>query len=256
MNITSLELITLLQAWMWPFLRIAGLVMTAPVIGTRTVPVRIRLMVAIAITALLSPVLPAQAVVEPFSAQGLLISIQQVLIGAALGLAVRIVFAMLEIAGQIVAMQMGLGFAAMVDPQTGSQVPVVSQFYMVMATLMYIGMDGHLMLFQVLADSFTHVPIAVGGIGRDGLSMILDWSAWLLTHAVLIAMPAMVALMIINLAFGVMARAAPQLNIFVVGFPVMIIVGTAFMLLTLGGLDDHLSRAFVRALETASRLGQ
>ena len=85
--------------------------------------------------------------------------------------------------------------------------------------------------------------------------MILDWSAWLLTHAVLIALPAMVALMVINLAFGVMARAAPQLNIFVVGFPVMIMVGTAFMLLTLGGLEDHLTQAFVRALETASQLG-
>ncbi|MFT4583479.1 MAG: flagellar biosynthetic protein FliR [Gammaproteobacteria bacterium] len=253
-SITDAEVLSLIGAWTWPFLRVGGLVMTAPVIGTRMVPGRVRIAYTLALCGVLVPLLPAPPEVVMLSPQGFLIAIQQVLIGAAIGLVVRIVFVVVEIAGQIVAQQMGLGFASLVDPQTGLQVPVLSQFYIVLATLMFFSLQGHLVLISTLVDSFTILPIGSGGIEREGLEVVLEWSKSLFSGALAIALPIVIALLVVNLAFGVMARSAPQLNVFAIGFPIMILFGVFMIFLTLDTLELHLRENLDAAFSVARGL--
>ncbi len=256
MTFTDTEIIALMEAWLWPFLRIAGLLMTAPMIGTRTVPVTFRLVLAVSISIVIAPSVPAFDYVEPFSPTGFMITIQQVLIGAVLGLVVRLIFLVLEVGGEVIAMQMGLGFAAMVDPTTGRQVPVISQFYVILATLMFFSLNGHLILIQVVSDSFITLPIGVEGITRDDAWGVVTWGGWLLSSAVLIALPAIAAMMIVNLSFGVMTRAAPQLNIFAVGFPIMMIMGMFIISMTLSNMQGHLVDLFQEAFRQAQSLAR
>jgi flagellar biosynthetic protein FliR len=244
MIVLDQTLITLLESWIWPFFRVAGLLMAAPVIGTRSVPVRIRLVMAIAITLAIVPVLPIPVYFEPFTGPWIFVSIQQVIIGTAMGLTIRSIFVALEIAGQAIGQLMGLMLASMVDPQNGNQVPVIGQFYLLLSTLLFLSVDGHLVMVQALVSSFHHLPVGVEGLSRDAAWEILNWLGTILSTAVLIALPAMASLLIVNLAFGVMTRAAPQLNIFAVGFPIMIILGVFIVMFTLDGLIPHMINLF------------
>ena len=240
MIVLDQTLIALLESWIWPFFRVAGLLMAAPVIGTRSVPVRIRLVMAIAITLAIVPVLPVPIYLEPFTGPWFLTSFQQVIIGTAMGLTIRSIFVALEIAGQAIGQLMGLMLASMVDPQNGNQVPVIGQFYLLLSTLLFLAVDGHLLMVQALVNSFHHLPIGVEGLSRNAAWEIMNWLSTILSTAVLIALPAIAALLIVNLAFGVMTRAAPQLNIFAVGFPIMIILGVFIVMLTLDGFIPHM----------------
>ena len=230
---TTHEILQTVQMWLWPFFRIAGLLMTAPIIGTRSVPVRIRIIVAIAITIVVFPIIPDVPKVDPVSAQGVMISIQQVITGIAMGLCMRVVFIALEIAGQAIGQLMGLMLASMVDPLNGNQVPIIGQFYLLLATLLFLTVDGHLLMIKVLADSFNTLPIGATGVSSKGVWDFLVWTGNIISTAVVIALPALVSLLIVNLSFGVMTRSAPQLNIFAVGFPIMIILGVVVIFFSL-----------------------
>lgn len=256
MTFSDQEIIALILQWLWPFFRIAGLMMTAPMIGTRTVPVTLRLILAVCITIAVAPTVPEFVYQDPMSAQGLMITIQQILIGAVLGLVVRLIFLVLEVGGEVIAQQMGLGFAAMVDPASGRQVPVISQFYTILATLMFFSLNGHLVLIQVITDSFQTLPIGMHGITRDDAWGVVTWGGWLLSSAVLIALPAIAAMMIVNLSFGVMTRAAPQLNIFAVGFPIMIIMGMFIISMTLSNMQSHIADLFEEAFLHAQHIAR
>ncbi len=253
MTITDNELFALLESWLWPFLRIAGLFMAGPVFGMQGVPAKTRIILAMAVTWVVTPLLDLP-VLDPFSPEGLLVTFHQVMIGIGLGVAVRLIFMVMELAGQVISQQIGLGFASMVDPQNGAQVPVVSHFYTVIAMLMFLSLNGHLVLIQVLVESFRTMPVATTGITREGLWGVVTWGGWLVAHAVLIALPAITSLMIINLAFGVMSRAAPQLNIISVGFPMMTLIGIGVLLVTISGLESHYTLLFEGALGLAKDL--
>lgn len=245
------HLMQLMAHWLWPFMRVGGFVMAAPVIGTRAVPVRVRLILALALTGLLAPVVAPAAVIDPLAAEGLLTAIHQIVIGATIGLVLRLLFFVFEFAGQVVAQQMGLGFASLVDPQTGAQVPVVAQFYIILATLLFFVMDAHLALIALLADSFHVLPVGPFGITAAGAGIVIDWSADLIATSLLLGLPILVALLAINFGLGIMARAAPQLNIFAVGFPVMILFGVILIFVSLGSLTEITRALFDSALQTA-----
>jgi flagellar biosynthetic protein FliR len=197
----------------------------------------------------LVPVIPAPPVVDLISGEALIISISQVLIGIAMGFILQMVFAAFIIAGQSIAMAMGLGFASMIDPQNGMQVPVISQIFLIMATLVFLALNGHLVFIEVLAKSFENMPIGPFSPSKEALWQLVIWGTDMFAGGVLIALPAVAALLLVNLAFGVTSRAAPQLNIFAVGFPVMIMVGMAFLILTLPTITSHFSRLMLQALE-------
>lgn len=233
MHFTGAEINAWVGAFFWPFVRIAAMIMTAPLFSARSIPMRIRLGMALAITLVVAPMLPAMPQVDPFSPAALLILLQQVLIGLSFGFVIEMVFTAIITGGHLVAMQMGLGFAAMVDPQNGTQVPVLSQFYLMMMTLVFLSLNGHLILIHVLVDSFKVMPVATTGLVPDNLWQIALWGGHLFSGAVSIALPAIASLLIVNLAFGVMTRAAPQLNIFSIGFPLTMLLGFVVVFVTL-----------------------
>ena len=206
---------------------------------------------AVLITALIMPSLPEIPVVEPLSATGLLLAGQQVVIGLAMGFILQMVFGAVVIAGQTLSMTMGLGFAMAVDPQNGVQVPVLSQLYVILATLIFLSIDGHLILIQFLVDSFTLLPIGLSGWRENfGINVVL-WGSQMFLTALLLVLPALTAVLLINVAFGVVTRAAPQLNIFAVGFPVTIMAGFVFITLSMPTVFSRLVNMFDAGLAQA-----
>ena len=244
----------LVAAWLWPLARIGAMVMVAPVFGNRAVPARIRVALALALTLAVAPGIGPLPAIEPFSAEGFLVTAGQLLVGLALGFSLRLAFAALELAGQQVAHLMGLGFASLVDPQTGIDVPTVSQFYVVLGTLVFLGLDGHLILVVVLAESFHTLPIGLGGIGTDGLWRLAGQAGWLFSASLLIALPVVTSLLIVNLSFGVMSRATPSLNVFTLGFPVALGFGFTLMWVTVPVVAGHLEDLFSRGIGLAATL--
>lgn len=249
MNFSGAELTSWLATVLWPFMRIGAMFAAAPVFSARSVPVRIRVLFAFFIALLLAPTLPTPPQVELISGEALVISISQVLIGVAMGFILQMVFAAFIIAGQSIATAMGLGFASMVDPQNGVQVPVISQAFLIMATLIFLALNGHLVFIKVMAESFHNMPVGAFSPSKDALWQLVTWGSDMFAGGMLIALPAVAALLLVNLAFGVTSRAAPQLNIFAVGFPIMIMVGLAFMILTLPTVTEHLSRLLTQVLD-------
>ena len=242
MKFTSAELASFIGSFMWPLIRIGAFVGTAPIVGSAMVPNRIRVGLALLVTLVVFPLLPAAPRVEPLGADALFVTAQQLLIGVAMGLILRLTFNALELAGQMIGQLMGLGFAAMVDPNSGVQVPVLSQFYVIMATLLFLAFNGHLIMIKMLADSFRSLPVSTHGFGPDAISSVVEWGGQMFAGAVMVALPAAAALLLVNIAFGVMTRAAPQLNVFAVGFPVMVLLGLLVLVMSLPDLSSQFTR--------------
>jgi len=230
---TSAEISALVGSYLWPLFRITALMSLAPIIGNRLIPVRIRMALAVALTVLVVPLLPYAPPIDPLSPSGVLVGVQQVLIGVAMAFALQLVFAAFVLGGQVTAMGMGLGFASMNDPVTGVVVPTVSQFFTIMITLAFLALNGHLAVIELLVDSFRAMPIAPDGLTADSLWRLVAWGGRMFSGAVLIALPAVAAMLVVNLGFGIMTRAAPQLNIFAVGFPIIITVGFVVLLMAM-----------------------
>jgi flagellar biosynthesis protein FliR len=235
MNFTEAQITAWLGSYLWPFFRIGGMLMTAPVTGARSVSTQLRLMLVVAVTLIVAPLLPAGPQVEIFGYAWFMIIINQILIGVVMGLVFQMVFSAIITGGQIIAMQMGLGFATMVDPQNGAQVPVLSQLYLMFTTLLFLSVDGHLLFIQLLVESFEAMPVGMASIDRDSYEMYARWGSVLIASALWMALPAMASLLLINFSFGIMSRAAPQLQIFAVGFPITMMMGFIVVLYTLPG---------------------
>lgn len=232
LSVTSAQLDAWLAAFLWPFSRILGLMSIAPVLGHLRFPVRMRVGLAVALTLLIAPTLPPVPAVAPASLEGLWIMAVQFAVGLAIGFAVQLVFTAVEIAGELMGIQMGLGFALLYDPQSRAQVPVLGQFLGVLATLTFLGMNGHLQLVSVLVESFQHIPMS-GAQAPNLAQLVTSWSTFILRAGVLLSLPVVAALLIANLALAVLTRAAPQLNIFAVGFPLTLSAGLLALLLAL-----------------------
>lgn len=224
-----------LSAFMLPFFRVASFFMAMPIIGTQLVTAPIRLSLALAVTLLLLPVLPDQPMLDGLSLDTWLRIAQQVLIGSALGFTLHVMFQVVTVGGQMIANQMGLGFASMTDPANGVSVVVLGQFYLTMATLLFLAFDGHLVMISTLAASFDIFPTGLLSLSRIHLMDIALSGTWMFSGAVLMALPAVTALLVINLAFGIMVKAAPQLNIFAIGFPFTMTMGLFITWLSFAG---------------------
>lgn len=235
-----------LQEWvllvLWPFLRVGAALNAAPIFGAANLPVTVRILLAFGLALLLAPLLPRGEAIDPLTPLGLLVALQQVLIGVLMGFVLQMVFSAMAQAGEMMALSMGLGFASINDPQNGLQVPMVSQYYVIIATIIFLALDGHLALFGVLFDSFRYLPVSRDALGPESLWGLVQWGATMYRFAVFVALPVVLAMLLINIALGVMARAAPQLNIIAVGFPIMLIAGMIAMWVTIPALAQHLER--------------
>ncbi len=230
-SFSNAQLNVWIATFAYPLARILAVVMTAPVFSNVALTTQIRLILGLAISFALAPALPAMPAIPVDSWQGLLVLVQQILIGVVIGFTLSIVFAVVDLAGQLIGLQMGLGFASFYDPQSAAQTPVLSEFLGLLATLIFLALNGHLLTLAALAESFRLLPVGGGPFAAKGFVAVLTWSATLFSTGVLLALPLIAALLVANIALGVLARIAPQLNIFAVGFPVTIVAG--FMVLTL-----------------------
>ena len=241
LNFTEEQILSQVALFIWPLMRISAMFVSIPLFSIRAVPARVRLILSVAITLVIMPLLPPLPSVEMFSYTGFMMALTQLMIGLTSGFLLQLVFAAVVFAGQGVALSMGLGFSMMVDPQNGQQVPVIAQLYTVTTTLIFISLDGHLMLIQMLLDSFKSLPIGIEGIDKAGIWSILEWSSRMFAGGLLLAMPVIASLLLVNIIFGVAARAAPQLQVFSVGFPVTLMLGLMLVWKTLPDALDQFS---------------
>jgi flagellar biosynthetic protein FliR len=254
LNIAASQLQGWLGDWIWPFFRIAACLMVAPAFGAGFVPPRLRIVLAGAIAWLVVPLLPPAPDVEPLSLPGILIIAEQILIGVAIGFVMQLVFDAVGLAGQLLANTMGLSFAFNVDPLRGASTAAIGQFYVILMVMTFLALDGHLAIIRTLVEGFRTLPVGTQGLGAEGMLRLAASGSLLFSGALSIALPGLTALLIANLGFGLISRAAPTLNIFAVGFPVTIVFGLVVLQLGLPGVQQGFVALLQQVLAVAAAL--
>ncbi len=254
MNFAIAPIIDTIGQYAWPFVRIAAWVMAMPILSGAFVPAKVRILTALALTIAIAPHAGAFPATEMTGFAGLMFIAREFLIGVAMGFALQLIFDAIALGGQIISMNMGLGFAVFIDHQNGVNIPVLGQLFMMLGMLLFLAMDGHLAMIQLLADSFHILPMTGMGLGQIAISQILEWAGQLFVVATRLALPAVTALIVVNLAFGVMSRAAPTLNLFAIGFPVSMVLGFAVVFLNLENFRENLVVALDAALAFIPRM--
>jgi flagellar biosynthetic protein FliR len=251
-----------LSGWLailfFPFARILGLLIAAPVFSNTAVSPTVVTMLAVALDVALAPVLPPMPAIPAGSWIGLAILAQQFFIGVFMGFTVRVAFLAVDLAGNLVGLEMGLSFAVFYDPQGTGQTPVMAEFLSLVATLLFLAMNGHLLVISALAESFTLLPVSTTPFAAKGIGVMLGWAGTLFSTGVLLSLPLVAALLIANIAMGVLSRVAPQLNLFAVGFPVTMAAGFAILMISMPYFGAALERVFGQsfdALQAVLRAG-
>lgn len=245
MNFNEAQIISWVSGMLLPFFRITSMLMTMPLIGTKMVPGPIKILLAIAITLLLYPSLKGVPDVSLLDPNFILLVAQQVLVGIVIGFLFQLVFQVLIMAGALISMQSGLAFSSLVDPATQTSVPAISHFYVVMGSLLFITLNGHLLALQLVFQTFDSFPISTKMVSPEGFSLLLKTSGIIFLNGVIISLPAIIALLLANISLAIMTRAAPQLNIFTIGFPITLMAGIFMLMLSL----TEVSREFYALLE-------
>lgn len=249
-GITEAQLLAWLNPLLWPFLRCLALFSGMPLFSQRNVPMPVRIGLALFFSLAAQATLPAMPVL-PLDAPGLLLMLiaQQVVIGLAMGFAVRVVFAALEFAGEIVGLQMGLNFAGFFDPGTGTQGTATARFFGTLVAFLFVATGGHLMLIQALAQSFHAFPVGPEPFAFLRTAQPQTWGAEIFRAGLWVSLPVVALLLFVNLSLGVVSRVAPQLNVFAVGFPLTLSLGLVGLLATLPLMQTPLEVVMTRLLE-------
>jgi len=246
MNIAAIDIVERFYAFMWPMLRISALLLAAPVFSLSALTVRIRVLLALALSVMVYPLFTWPDI-DPLSPAGLLEICNQLLIGVFMGLALQIVTAAVVVAGQTISNSMGLSMASLIDPNLGN-VPVIAQFLLIMSTLIFVSLGGHAMLLALILESFATLPVGSTLFGPQAYAMLVSWSSMIFLGALLTALPVMVTLLFISIGLGVVTRAAPSLNIFSVGLPATIVVGFVVLLLSLANIGSRIQWLWLQGL--------
>jgi flagellar biosynthetic protein FliR len=238
----------------WPALRVGGFVLAAPTLSETVIPPRVKIVMSLTLAFMMAPLVRIPAALSIFSAAGLLAAVQELLIGIAIGMVVQLAFEALIFAGQTISMTMGLGFATLVDPQHGANTTVLGQMFLIFGTLIYLAINGHLVLLGALSESFRSLPVGAGHIDGNFLLSVAVWGGRVFESGLLIALPAMIALVIVNLALGVVTRTAPQLNLFGIGFTITLLCGFFVLIVGLDGIMASVYRLIDSALTAVGEL--
>ncbi|WP_100642353.1 flagellar biosynthetic protein FliR [Alteromonas facilis] len=236
-----------LADYLLPFCRISGMFASMAGLSAKSIPTPIKTLLAVLLTFMIMPMIPPAPVADLVNLGSFVEVIKQLIIGIGLGFLSMMVLNTFVLAGQIVAMQTGLGFASIVDPVNGINVPAVGQFYLILATLLFWTLDGHLAMIQMVTMSFQAFPVGEGWWQPEQFQAIAHWAGWLFTSAVVMTLAPIVSLLIVNLAFGVMTKAAPQLNIFSIGFSIAQIMGLVIIWITMANFTSHFEQQWQRA---------
>lgn len=229
----------------------------APVFGAPAVPLQLRIILSLALgIAALNSVeiqLPANGIA---SLEGVMLVAGEALAGLAMGFAVQIGYAAALVAGETIANAMGLGFAAMIDPQSGSSTQGIGQFLSILSTFLLLGMDGHLMLVSFIVQSYQALPPGGAMIGNDALWHLVQFGGALLGAGVTIALPVGFALILVQIVMGMLARTAPSLNLFAVGMPVAVMAGLILLAIAAPVMGEGITASLKAGLEQAQSLSE
>jgi len=241
-----------LSAWygavFWPLVRVLALFSVAPLLSHRAVPARIKVALAVGIAIVLMPNTPAPPLSDVLTGPGLALLAQNIVIGVIIGFTVRLVFAALELAGEVIGLQTGLSFAGFFNPAMGVTQTAISSFMSLLALLMFVAIDGHLMLIHALSESFRLFPLTGSAEFPLPFDRVVRLGGDVFAIGLTIALPFIAVMMLVNVVLGVLARVAPQLNIFAVGFPLTILVGLGTLFLLLPYIEAPLRAALERGL--------
>ena len=252
MNLILDDLVQILITGLIPFLRISALLLAAPLVSLRVVTVRIRIALAIVLTAFIFPMLDLP-VIDATSAAGIRLIVHELFIGILFAIVLQVVNAAMVLAGQSMSMSMGLGMAQTIDPNAG-QVPVLSSFLVVLSTLIFLSVGGHLIMIKLILQSFEVLPIGGAIMVKETLANVIEWTAMAFLGAVLVALPIMLTMMLINLCIGIVTRAAPALNIFAVGFPAMVLTGMVLVVVYMVNIGHRIEWIWLEAFDTAQSI--
>lgn len=249
---TEAQIVAWLSPIIWPFLRVLAVFSSAPVFSSKSFPLRARIALAFFIAFAAQPSLQGQAMVSITSADAFGTVAQQVGIGLVIGFTVRLVLAAVQMAGEVIGFQMGLGFASFFDPSLNSQSSAVARFYGQMATFLFIVMNGHLILIMAVIKSFDAFPVDQNFLEALKMMKLHELGADVFATGLWIALPVIGMLMFANLALGIVSRVAPQMNIFAIGFPITLAVGLIGITATLPMMDQPMLALMGRMIDIFS----
>lgn len=250
---TLFTLTDTLLAIIWAALRVGGMVMVAPILGAMFVPPRVRILLTMVLAVAMLPAAGPAPAVAPLSAPGFLAIAQEIAVGLAIGFVLKMAVEAAVIGGQLVSSGMGLSFAMVVDPQAGG-IPLLGRFYLIVASLLLLAANAHLQLIAIVAESYRIMPVGSGGIAAQEARAIADFGGLMFAGALRLALPAVTAMLMVNVAFGVISRAAPTLNLFSVGFPVTLLMGFLVILLDINAHGAIWERQLAEALSMIAGL--
>lgn len=239
-SISEAQLVAWLSPVLWPFVRVLALFSVAPVFSQRVIPMRLKVGLALLVAVCAQPVLGDQAVVGINSPQALGTLMQQVVVGISVGFAARLVLAAMEVAGEVIGLQMGLNFASFFDPVSNAQLSAVARFMVQIATLLFIVINGHLLVLMAVLKSFQAFPVDGNFLQAVAQMRLYEMGSAVFASAFWIALPMIAMLLFVNLVLGIISRVAPQMNIYAVGFPVTLTTGLIGMVATLPLLEQPL----------------
>jgi flagellar biosynthetic protein FliR len=251
--LSVLQIADSINAPMWASMRVIGLVLIAPVLGAVFAPARVRVLIAVVLSVAMLPAVQSIPEYSPLSAIGILTVLQEIVLGLAIGFALTLAVEAAVFAGQVISTGMGLSFATVVDPQMGN-IPLLGRLYVIVATLLLLAMDVHLALIDIVAQSYALIPIGSGGIDAGAARYLVDFAQVLFTGAMQLALPSVVAILMVNISFGVISRAAPTLNLFAVGFPISMTMGFVVLTFAVRGNAPIWTSQFEQALTAIGQL--
>ncbi|MFJ2990543.1 flagellar biosynthetic protein FliR [Collimonas sp. NPDC087041] len=256
LSVTSTQLSAWIVAFMWPFVRMLALISTSPVFGEKKVMRQVKVGLAALLAIAIGPTLGTMPNVPLVSAAGVWILIQQILIGAAMGFSMRLIFAAVQAAGDYAGLQMGLSFASFFDANSGGNTMVLSSFLNMLAMMIFLAVDGHLMVISTLAESFHILPVSDAPLSANGWHFLALAGANVFSAGLMLALPLIAAVLTLNLAMGILNRASPQLSIFAVGFPVTLLGGILILQQLMPHLAPFLEQQFALGLANMLHLVQ
>jgi flagellar biosynthesis protein FliR len=243
MTVDYQTMIRLFSQVVWPLGRIGGLMLVVPVFSSVLIPPRIKMIFILALSIVSAPFVPQELSFLNFEGYYLVYMMQEFFLGLMMGFILQLVFQVFVLGGQLISMQTGLGFAVMVDPSTKASVPLISQLFLMMVSLIFLTLNGHLALLDGLINSFKVLPIGDVAIDNTLVWKVMIFSSWMFKEALLISIPAVLSLLVVSLSFGVMARAAPQLNIFSLGFPITLLMGMLVLFVGMASFGSQMNEA-------------
>lgn len=252
MDFFSADIIDRFVVLLYPLFRVAAMMMSAPLFSLEVANARIRIGLAMALVLLIQHQF-SWPTVDPLSEAGLMSIFNEVAIGLFTGMSLQIVASAMVLAGQFISGAMGLSLANLIDPNFGN-VPVISQVLLMFGTLLFLALGGHIILIELIVESFRHLPVGNPRVGLDTIQELLRWSSMVFLGGLMLALPVLAALLVANLGLGVMTRAAPSLNVFVVGVPVTIALGLLVLTVTTGATASRMHWLWLRGFDTARRL--